>query len=95
MVDPYYFAGLNFVNVSTRTHYVLYNRAFFAGLIFAVRRSFMKTTKIGPLQISHYTVASWKFLPRENLTLAPTKFLSHANDYIESVMIFNYSMDKN
>ena len=73
MVDLYYFAGLNFVDVSTHTHYVLYNRAFFAGLIFAVRRSFMKTAKIGPFEISHYTVASWKFLPEENLTLAPIK----------------------
>ena len=29
----------------------------FAGLVFVVRRSSMENVKIGPLEISHYTVA--------------------------------------
>ena len=49
----YYFMDLNFADACT---HVLYNRAFFAGLIFVVRRSSVKTAKIGPLENSHYTV---------------------------------------
>ena len=50
IVDLYYFVGLNCVDKSTNAHYVLYNQVFFAGLIFAVRQSSMKTTKIGLLE---------------------------------------------
>ena len=50
MVDFYYFAGLDFTDASTHTHYVLYNQAFFTGLIFVIRRWSVKTTKIGPLK---------------------------------------------
>ena len=52
MVDLYNFAGLIFVDVPTHAHYVLYNRANFMSLIFAVRRSSVKITKIGPLKNS-------------------------------------------
>ena len=47
MVDLYYFTGLIFTHNSTYTHYVLYNRAFFVGLVLVVRQSSMK---IGPLE---------------------------------------------
>ena len=52
MVDLYYFVGLNFVDKSTNVNarHVLYNQVFFAGLIFAVRQSSVKTTKIGLLE---------------------------------------------
>ena len=49
MVDLNHFAGLIFVDARTHAHYVLYNQAYFTGLIFAVRRSPAKTVKIGPL----------------------------------------------
>ena len=38
MVNLYYFADLIFTDASTHTHCVLYYRAFFADLIFMVRR---------------------------------------------------------
>ena len=44
------FVGLIFADASTRAHYVLYIQAFFVDLIFAVRRSSTKTTRIGPLE---------------------------------------------
>ena len=47
MVNLYYFTDLIFTDVRTHAHYVLYSRAYFAGLIFAVRQSAMK---IGPLK---------------------------------------------
>ena len=50
MVTLYHFASLNFADTCTHSHYVLYNWAYFAGLIFAVRQSSAKTTKIGPLE---------------------------------------------
>ena len=57
MVNLDNFAGLVFADTSIHTQYVLYNRALFASLIFAVRQSSAKTTKIGPLKkISRYTV---------------------------------------
>ena len=34
MVDLYHFTGLIFADVRTHTHYVLYNRAYFAGFNF-------------------------------------------------------------
>ena len=37
MVDLNHFVGLIFVDARTHAHYVLYNRAYFTGLIFAVR----------------------------------------------------------
>ena len=43
----YCFMGLIFVDVGTHTHFVLYNWAYFVGLIFTVRRS---SAKIGPLE---------------------------------------------
>ena len=51
MVDLYYFVGLIFMDASTHAHYILYNWAFFASLIFVVRWSSTKATKIGPLKI--------------------------------------------
>ena len=56
IVDLYLFAGLIFVDVPIHAHYVLYKQTYFAGLIFVVRHSSAKTTKIGHLKISHYTV---------------------------------------
>ena len=50
MVNLYYFVGLIFTDVRTPAHYVLYNQAYFAGLIFMIRQSSAKTTKIGPLE---------------------------------------------
>ena len=50
MVELYHFVGLIFVDACTHAHYVLYNWAHFAGLIFAVRWSSTKTVKIGPLE---------------------------------------------
>ena len=50
MVDLYHFTGLIFTDAHTHANYVLYNRAYFACLIFAVRRSSVKTLKIGPLE---------------------------------------------
>ena len=41
------FRGLIFADARTHTHYTLYNRAYFAGLIFADNRLSAKTTKIG------------------------------------------------
>ena len=50
MVDLYHFAGLIFVDLHTYAHYmyVLYNRTYFTGLIFAVRQSSTKTVKLDP-----------------------------------------------
>ena len=48
MVDLYRFAGLIFVEPHTYAHYVLYNRTYFTGLIFAVRQSSTKTVKLDP-----------------------------------------------
>ena len=42
------FCGLTFADVHTHAHYTLYNRAYFAGLIFADSSLSAKTTKIGP-----------------------------------------------
>ena len=53
MVNLCNFAGLIFADACTHAHYVLYNRPYFVGLIFAVRQS---STKIGPLKISRYKV---------------------------------------
>ena len=58
IVHLYHFTGLIFVDTHTHTHYVLYNQAYFVGLIFTVRRLSAKTVKIGPLEISRYTVIS-------------------------------------
>ena len=49
-LDLYHFVDLIFVEVCTHANYVLYNRAYFAGLIFVVRRSSTKTAKIGPFE---------------------------------------------
>ena len=57
-VHLYHFMGLIFVDAHAHARYVLYNRAYFVGLIFTVRRLSAKTVKIGPLEISHYTVIS-------------------------------------
>ena len=56
MVDLYHFVGLIFADAHTHARYVLYNRIYFVGLIFAVKQSSVKTVKIGPLEISCYTV---------------------------------------
>ena len=48
MVDLHYFTGLIFADALIYTHCVLYIRAYFAGLIFVVRRLSVKTAKIGP-----------------------------------------------
>ena len=56
IVDLYLFAGLIFADVPIHAHYVLYKQTYFAGLIFVVRHSSAKTTKIGPLKISRYIV---------------------------------------
>ena len=48
MVDLYHFVGLIFADACTHSHYVLYNRAYFA-----VRQSSAKTAKI-----SRYTVVT-------------------------------------
>ena len=48
--DLYHFTALIFADVRDHAHYTLYNRSYFAGLIFAVSRSSVKTAKIGPLQ---------------------------------------------
>ena len=56
MVDLYHFVGLILVDKRTHVHYVLYNPTYFAGLIFAVRQSSVKTTKIGPPKTSCYMV---------------------------------------
>ena len=56
IVDLYLLTGLFLADMCTHAHYVLYNQAYFAGLIFVVRRSSMKNVKIGPLEISHYMV---------------------------------------
>ena len=37
MIDLYHFVGFNFVDVHTHAHFVLYNQAYFTGLIFTVR----------------------------------------------------------
>ena len=50
MVDLYHFMGLIFMDEHSHAHYVLYNRAYFTGLIFAVRQSSAKVAKIGPLK---------------------------------------------
>jgi hypothetical protein len=42
------FRGLIFADASDHSHYTLYNRAYFTGLIFADSRLSAKTTKIGP-----------------------------------------------
>ena len=57
MVDFYYFTGLVFADAHTHAHYVLYNRAYFMCLIFAVR-SMIICEKFNPSEISHYTVIS-------------------------------------
>ena len=44
------FRRLKFVDLCTHAHCVLYNQAYFTGLMFAVRRSSVKTAKIGPLE---------------------------------------------
>ena len=41
------FRDLIFADAHTRAHYILYNRAYFAGLIFANSRLSAKTAKIG------------------------------------------------
>ena len=46
------FHGFNLFRQHTHTHCVLYNRVYFAGLIFTVRRS---SAKIGLLKNSRYT----------------------------------------
>ena len=50
MVDIYHYMGLIFVDLRTHAHCVLYNQAYFAGLIFMVRQLSVKTAKIGPLK---------------------------------------------
>ena len=56
MVHLYHFTGLIFADAHTHAHYVLYNRAYFVGLIFTVRRLSTKIVKIGSLKNSCYTV---------------------------------------
>ena len=50
MVDLYNFVGLIFADECTHTHCVLYNQAYFVGLIFVVKQTSAKTAKIGPLK---------------------------------------------
>ena len=60
IVDLYHFTGLIFADVHTHAHHVLYNEAYFAGLIFAVRRSSVKNAKIGPLEnFPLYSRSAW------------------------------------
>ena len=57
MVHLYHFAGLIFVDVWTHAHCVLYNWAYFMGLIFAVRHDHpRKPRKLDPSKVSRYTV---------------------------------------
>ena len=49
-IDLHHFTGLFFLDVFTHAHYVLYNQAYFVVLIFLVRQSSIKTTKIGSLE---------------------------------------------
>ena len=44
------FRGLIFADVRHHAHYTLYNRTYFAGLIFADSRLSAKTAKIGSLE---------------------------------------------
>ena len=53
MVDLYHFMGLIFIDMCTHTHYVLYNRVYFTGLICTVGSHLWK---LDPLRISSYTV---------------------------------------
>ena len=54
----YHFTGLISLMLAL-TQYVLYNRAYFTGLNFAVRHSSAKTTKIGPLEnLSLYSMSA-------------------------------------
>ena len=46
MVKLYHYVGSIFTDAHTHAHYGLYNRAHFAGLIFVIRWSSMKTVKI-------------------------------------------------
>ena len=46
MINLYHFVGLIFVDMHSPSHCVLYNRAYFTGLIFAVRQLSAKTVKI-------------------------------------------------
>jgi hypothetical protein len=48
------FRGLIFADAGDRAHYTLYNRTYFAGLIFADNRLSAKTTKISRYTVSHY-----------------------------------------
>ena len=59
MVDICHFAGLIFADAGPHAHYVLYNQAYFVGLIFAVRRSSVKLGKLDPQKISRYMVIYW------------------------------------
>ena len=47
----YHFTGLIFVDAHDHAHHIiLYNCAYFVGLMFMVSRSSVKTAKIGPLE---------------------------------------------
>ena len=52
-VDLYPYVGLIFTDACTQAYYVLYDRAYFTGLIFSVRR---KLQKLDPTKISRYMV---------------------------------------
>ena len=56
MDDLVTFHGSLFTDAHYRAVTSMYKRAYFAGLIFVVHESTVKTTKIGPLKISCYTV---------------------------------------
>ncbi len=48
--------GSIFTDVHDHAITAMYKRAYFVGLIFTVHESTVKTTRIGPLEISRYTV---------------------------------------
>ena len=55
-VNLYPYVGLIFTDACTQAYYVLYNRAYFTGLIFSVRHPSAKTAKLDPTKISRYMV---------------------------------------
>ena len=76
MVDLYYFAGLIFADAHPCAHYVLYNQAYFVGLIFVVRRSSSKLRKLDPSKISCYMVYYLKlWLDKSLSSLLLSKYL--------------------
>ena len=74
MVDLYPFAGLIFADLHT---YVLYNRTYFTGLIFAVRQSSAKTMELDPSKISCYTVYTYMYMYMHSVLLMQLKVTTH------------------